>query len=425
MGVGVGTVIEQEIDQRQVAAPGGRVERGAARTVGALRPGGIGAAIEQQADDRVVAEHDGRRQRTPAVRPRLADAIGRGVQRRRHVRQIAARGGDGQVVGGAAIDEQARGGDVAAIVLEQRDVDGLEVDRRVAGGVAGPVEMARVDVGPAIEEQRHRVARARGYGAVQRRRALPVADLEQRRVGVEPPADRVHLACCRGAVNGVIVAHDLLPLQASSPRTRERSRSIWSGVAPRSPRISVVKASATSPSPENTTSAPASRRWRASRTWVARARMRMLGVPGAREPAGFLDALERRHRDDEGARLGDPRLAEDGRVGGVAVDRVQAGFADFTDGVHVHLDDRRLDVVVAEEPRHRAPDRAVADDDGAVREAGARAFVGSATRASAAAPPRVSQRSSQPMLRKRSGLSVIDAMAAATRTFVASAVSTP
>ena len=94
-----------------------------------------------------------------------------------------------------------------------------------------------------------------------------------------------------------------------------------------------------------------------------------VGVLGARHPAGLLDALERRHRDYEGARLGDLRLVQDGGVRGIAVDRVQARVADFPDGVQVHLDDRRLDVVVPEEPRHRAPDRAIADDDGAVGEA--------------------------------------------------------
>jgi hypothetical protein len=48
-------------------------------------------------------------------------------------------------------------------------------------------------------------------------------------------------------------------LARSSARVRSRSRSIWSGVAPRSRRRASVNARATSPSAENTRSAPALR----------------------------------------------------------------------------------------------------------------------------------------------------------------------
>jgi hypothetical protein len=85
VSVGVGAAIEQQIDQREVAAPGGRMERCAARTIGAFRPRGIRAAIEQEADEVVVAERDRGGQWTPAVRPRLAAPFGRGVQRCGHV----------------------------------------------------------------------------------------------------------------------------------------------------------------------------------------------------------------------------------------------------------------------------------------------------------------------------------------------------
>ena len=55
-------------------------------------------------------------------------------------------------------------------------------------------------------------------------------------------------------------------MRKRSAWTRSRSRSICSGVAPRSRRIATVRARATSPSPEKTASAPARRRAGSSRT---------------------------------------------------------------------------------------------------------------------------------------------------------------
>src|SRR5712691_8194817 len=66
-------------------------------------------------------------------------------------------------------------------------------------------------------------------------------------------------------------------LAKRSAWTRSRSRSICSGVAPSVRRMASVKARATSPSPENTHSAPAWYRAGRSRTYAERARTRMVG----------------------------------------------------------------------------------------------------------------------------------------------------
>ena len=69
-----------------------------------------------------------------------------------------------------------------------------------------------------------------------------------------------------------------------------------------------------------------------------------------------------RHGEDHAARVTRAGLLERRQMTGVAVDRADARVLEILDRVHVELDDGRRDLVLAQQPGHRPPDRSVADD---------------------------------------------------------------
>ncbi len=121
----------------------------------------------------------------------------------------------------------------------------------------------------------------------------------------------------------------------SSVRTRSCSRSICSGVAPNSRSTATVKPSATSPSPENTSSAPAARKLCCSLTYTARASTCTSGlISRARRMISSLPASADELRMKVSARARPAPLSVS-RVRGIAIDRVNAATAQTLDDLEV------------------------------------------------------------------------------------------
>src|SRR5688572_13248910 len=98
-----------------------------------------------------MTEFDSGRQRTLAPGTRLANAARIFVQEGGHALEIAKRGSDREIVSGPALQQQPDGFDVGA-AFPERNVDRLEISRRIACGIAGARAVQGMDVGAAIEQ---------------------------------------------------------------------------------------------------------------------------------------------------------------------------------------------------------------------------------------------------------------------------------
>ena len=87
-------------------------------------------------------------------------------------------------------------------------------------------------------------------------------------------------------------------------------------------------------------------------------------------------ASHSRRRENQAARTGGAGAFERLALRRISVDRGDALLPQLADGIHVELDDRRLDAVLTKQPRHGAPGRTVADDDRAEARIGWRLFPG-------------------------------------------------
>ena len=155
----------------------------------------------------------------------------------------------------------------------------------------------------------------------------------------------------------------------SSSCARARSRSICSAVAPRRSSRSSTKASATSPSPVKTVSAPARFSSGRSRRYDRAREHADAGIDLARG-ADHLGAVgHSRRRQDQAARRRNAGLDQRLRPRRIAVDRIDALLPDRANGIDVQLDDGRLDAALLEQSRHRLSGRAVANQHRAMRVA--------------------------------------------------------
>ena len=119
----------------------------------------------------------------------------------------------------------------------------------------------------------------------------------------------------------------------------------------------------------------------------------------------------------------------------IAIDRIDAVLPQRAHGVHVQLDHRRCDAVVAEQPHHGPAGWAKSNDDGAVARIGRALRRGTLrgrrgsmmpdSAAPTAAAARAIQRSMGRIVRYASGFSTIDAIDVATSALVAAVVRMP
>ena len=146
-------------------------------------------------------------------------------------------------------------------------------------------------------------------------------------------------------------------------RTRSRSRSIWSGVAPSARRTDSVIASATSPSPVYTSWAPAPRKGRTLPQVRRACDHARAGAQIPCQPHHLLGTGYPGRAQDHGPRPVHARRCQRVTVGGVPVHHGRPFTPQGFDGPQVHLDHGRFDPVVSEQPADRPPDRSVTDHD--------------------------------------------------------------